>query len=102
MHGQSLLKMQFVDIYIESAEDSLQVYYYEDEYNDFVKSVVSASYAIDKSKNSYLNRLYKQYNNAPEDKSGIIKKEIVIALVCGVCVLTAFVIYLILMCYGRT
>lgn len=88
----------FVDIYIESAEDSLQVYYYEDEYNDFVKSVVSASYAIDKSKNSYLNRLYKQYNNAPEDKSGIIKKEIVIALVCGVCVLTAFVIYLILMC----
>lgn len=40
----------FVDIYIESAEDSLQVYYYEDEYNDFVKSVVSASYAIDKSK----------------------------------------------------
>lgn len=87
----------FVDVYIESADDSLQIYYYENEYKEFEKSIVSASYAIDKTKTSYLNKIYKQYNNAPEDKSSIIKKEVIIALVCGICVIAAFVIYLILM-----
>lgn len=83
-------------IYLSDRAEELWVNYYDD-VKDFPKALIEFSFAVDKTDSGYLNKLYANYEKAPSNISGTKKSLSVILLMCGIYVLVAFVLYLLLM-----
>lgn len=83
-------------IYLSDRAEELWVNYYDD-VKDFPKALIECSFAVDKTDSGYLNKLHANYEKAPSNLSGTKKSLSVIVLMCGIYVLVAFVLYLLLM-----
>ena len=83
-------------IYLSDRAEELWVNYYHD-VKDFPKALIECSFAVDKTDSGYLNKLHANYEKAPSNLSGTKKSLSVIVLMCGIYVLVAFVLYLLLM-----